>query len=146
MRDTSFHSANKITEDIQTVKEQMNSIQQVQRTVLGAIDENRLVMNQVAYHINQEPPPFHNYQGYSQDTVQYPQPPIGSQPQQANATTQTAAAYQQQIKQLQATIKQLQQQQTSTQPPVFQQQAAWNQAPFNLYSTSLSLCEYDIMR
>ena len=51
MRDTSFHAANKLSEDLQDVKTKMETIEDVQRTVLGAIDENRNVMTQVAHHI-----------------------------------------------------------------------------------------------
>lgn len=51
MRDTSFHAANKLSEDLQDVKDKMNTFKEVQKTVLGAIDENCNVMTQVANHI-----------------------------------------------------------------------------------------------
>ena len=71
----------------------MNSLQEVQQTVLGAIDDNRLVMNQVAYHINQEPPHCNEYPGFVPDQYHHVKPPTASQTQQANATVQKAAEY-----------------------------------------------------
>lgn len=54
MRDTSFHAANQLSEDLQDVKQIIDNFEEVQKTVLGAIDENRNVMTQVANHIQSD--------------------------------------------------------------------------------------------
>ena len=51
MRDAGFHQANQISEEIKDVKENLNSMQEAQRHVLAAIEDNQSMMSQVANHI-----------------------------------------------------------------------------------------------
>ena len=51
MRDTSFQSANKLSEEIGNLKDEITELRSVQSTVLGSIEENKEVMNQVSTHI-----------------------------------------------------------------------------------------------
>ena len=51
MRDAGFHQANKISEEIRDVKENLCSMQEAQRHVLAAIEDNQSMMSQVANHI-----------------------------------------------------------------------------------------------
>ena len=51
MRDAGFHQANHISDEIKDVKENLHSMQEAQRHVLAAIEDNQSMMSQVANHI-----------------------------------------------------------------------------------------------
>ena len=51
MQDVGFHQANQISSEIQDVKDNIETMQEAQRSVLTAIEENQTMMTQVANHI-----------------------------------------------------------------------------------------------
>ena len=53
IREAGFHNANQITKEIQGVKENLESMQEAQRTVLSAIEDNQSMMSVVANHMGQ---------------------------------------------------------------------------------------------
>ena len=53
MQEAGFHQANKISSEIQDVKNNIETMQEAQRSVLSAIEENQNMMSHVANHIGQ---------------------------------------------------------------------------------------------
>ena len=77
MRDSSFHAANAISEDIKAVQNDIQSLQSGQQQVLNAIEENQSIMANVANHIDD--------MSENQENI----PPTNESSQQANAAAST---------------------------------------------------------
>ena len=53
IRDAGFHQVNQITEEIQDVEQNIQTMQEAQLSVLVAIKDNQTMMSQVVNHIGQ---------------------------------------------------------------------------------------------
>ena len=132
MRDAGFHSANEITEEIKSVKSNIENIQETQKHVLNAIEDNQIMMSYVANHMDQKSSDYKfNSNEYNDENT----PPIDHQANAVstaqNEVTKMLGTLTREIENIKAAIGNAQQPQPFQYPQsVFQPYFPTNVPPF----------------